>query len=257
MLEVVSVSGFSDFSEDQLQPVSRPAVSARRGGLVHGTKVATTSGWKPVESLTTGDLVRTLDNGFQEVRRTVRERIAVTDGETRPEHLPVLVPSRTAFNGRPVWLMPEQGMAIDQSKLDPAVSDIAVVPARALSGMGAVTSQAPARMFDVTSLIFDHDEVAFIEGGLQAYCSAGRLRPVRKASQRAYHVVNEDQADILVDTIAIRGDMSALANALGALPAPIPQEPVFPIRPPRGMRRPGRPGRPGVPALFLRPEWQT
>lgn len=28
VLEVVSVSGFSDFSEDQLQPVSRPAVSA-------------------------------------------------------------------------------------------------------------------------------------------------------------------------------------------------------------------------------------
>ncbi len=256
MLEVVSVSGYSKQKDRGLRAFSGTAVSVRRGGLLHGTKVATTSGWKPVERLVAGDLVRTLDHGFCELRRASVDRIVVPEDERRAEHLPVLVPSRAAYNGRPVWLMPEQGMALDQGKLGLGVEGISIVPARMLSGVAQLQSRAPAQTFDVTSLFFDDDEVVFIEGGFQAYCPAGRMTGAAGATG-TYQVADAEDADLLIDAVAIKGDISPLANPLGALPAPVPQDPIFPIRPQVGVRRPGRPGRPDVPALFLRPEWQN
>ncbi|WP_367647862.1 Hint domain-containing protein [Ruegeria arenilitoris] len=254
MLEVVSVSGFS---ENNIQTVPGDAVSVRRGGLLHGTKVATTSGWKLAEALVAGDLVRTMDNGFQEVKRVSHDRIAVPAGEVRPDFLPVRVPSRAAYNGRAVWLMPEQGMAVALSSDFNIDAGLAIIPARLLSGHFSFSSRTPAEEFQVTSLFFEQDEVVFIEGGFQAFCSSCRIRSLSGPSRRSYAVLEESEARSLVTSIAEAGELSALANPLGALPAPIPQEPIFPIRPPSGVRRPGRPGRPNVPALFLRPEWQT
>ncbi len=254
MLQVVSVSGFSN------QPISVQSgvgQSARRGGFVHGTKIATTSGWKLVERIAPGDLVRTLDNGFKEVRRVSTDMISIPADESRADYLPVQVPSRAAYNGRAVWLMPEQGMALDHSKLDPSVHGISVVPARLLSGAARLRSRAPAAAFEVSTLFFDHDEVVFVEGGLQAYCTACRFGGQSASGGPTYDVLGDEDAAEWIDIIAFKGDLSALANPLGALPAPIPQEPIFPIRPALGVRRPGRPGRPEALALFLRSEWQT
>jgi len=257
VLEVVSVSGFLDQTGDVDQAFLSESVNARRSGLVDGTKVATTRGWKLVEQLVAGDLVRTLDNGFKEVRRISTNTVTIPAGENRVEYLPVFVPARSAYNGRPVWLMPEQGMALNLGKVDPEISGFSIVPARLLSGAGQLTSQAPGATFEVSSLFFDADEIVFVEGGLQAYCPSGRFTMRNTPGNSGYDVVEDDEAIVLVNSIAKSGDMSALANPLGALPAPIPQETVLPVRPPSGIRRPGRPGRPDVPALFLRSEWQT
>ncbi|EEE37777.1 hypothetical protein RKLH11_1614 [Rhodobacteraceae bacterium KLH11] len=250
----MSVSGYSKRDENGQQVFSEGAVSARRGGLLHGTKIATTIGWKPVERLVAGDLVRTLDHGFQELRRVCVDQIVVPGDERRPDHLPVLVPSRAAYNGRPVWLMPEQGMALDQGKLGVGVDGLRVIPARMLSGVGRLKSDMPAQSFDVTSLFFDRDELVFIEGGFQAYCPSGRMNAISSGN---YEVADAEDADILMEVVAKKGDVSAFANPLGALPAPVPQEPMFPIRPALGVRRPGRPGRPTAPVLYLRSEWQV
>ncbi|SDW61299.1 Hint domain-containing protein [Ruegeria halocynthiae] len=257
MLELVSVSGYSKRDVKGPQAFAGKAASARRGGLLHGTKVSTTGGWKRVERLVAGDLVRTLDHGFQELRRVSVDRIVVPGDERRSEHLPVLVPSRAAYNGRPVWLMPEQGVALDQGKLAVGIEGISVIPARLLSGVGRLKSDTPAQSFDVTSLFFDQDELVFIEGGFQAYCASGRMSAAPVRNRVRYEVADDEHADLLIEAVENRGDISALANPLAALPAPMSQEPIFPIRPSMGIRRPGRPGRPDVPALFLRPEWKS
>ncbi len=257
MFEVVSVTDLSDHARTMDNVLSRNATLSRRGGFVHGTKIATTRGWKPVERVAAGDLVRTLDHGFKEVRRIATDRVSIATGEMRAEYLPVYLPSRAAYNGRPVWLMPEQGVALDISRIEPGTEGVSVIPARMLSGMCRMTSQAPSTTFDVSTLFFDCDEVVFLEGGLQAFCPASRFGSRGSSDQSSYQIAEAQDADHLVDLIAYKGELSALANPLGALPAPIPQEPIFPVRPQLGVRRPGRPGRPNVPALFLRPEWQT
>lgn len=252
VLEVVSIS---DFSENVEHVNTREAVTARRGGFLQGTKVATTSGWKRIERIAVGDLVRTLDHGFKEVRRISTSSVAIPRDERRAEYLPVYIPARTAYNGRPVWLMPEQGVALDAGKVDVVADGCPVLPARMLSGLGRLKSKAPEASFDVTSLFFDEDEVIFVEGGLQAFCPSGRFSMRRTANLNRYQVADDDVASALVDSIARRGDMTALANPLGALPAPVSDNPVIPLRPMRGCRRPGRPGRPPQPTLFLKPEW--
>ncbi len=255
MLKVVSVSSFTD-QPVRVQPrVGARVQTARRGGFVHGTKIASTSGWKKIERIKVGDLIRTLNNGFKEVRRISSDQITISPDESRPENLPVQVPSGAGYNGRPLWLMPEQGVALDQGKLDPTSNGISVIPARLLSGAGRLRSRAPGRTFDVSSLYFDQDQVIFIEGGLQAFCSSGRIGLRSVTDQYHYPVLDDKDAAEWIDKIAISGDLSAMTNPLGALPAPISDEPIFPVRPPKGYRRPGRPGRPPMPTLFLKPEW--
>ncbi|WP_419740035.1 Hint domain-containing protein [Ruegeria sp.] len=79
MLEVVSFSDVSEYHDDADLPVALDAVSSRRGGFLHGTKIATTSGWKLIERIAAGDLVRTLDHGFKEVRRVSTSWVLTSD----------------------------------------------------------------------------------------------------------------------------------------------------------------------------------
>lgn len=248
MLKVQSVIGYSAVPDNARQVGPPVSLNARRGGFVHGTKVATDRGWKPVERLRAGDLVRTLDNGFREVCRVSTNCISVPANENRIENLLVRVPSNTLYNGRSVWLMPEQGVALDNTKLSrgPITLPISmpVVPARVLSETFRLSSGTPASFFDVSSLFFEQDEVIYIEGGLRAYCPAGRFGTRNLPQTASYELVDADQVADLVDMVAHSRDIAVLANSLGALPAPIMQNPIFPARPVRGARRPGRPGRP-------------
>jgi len=248
LLKVESILGFSERPGYQNRGEPSSALNARRGGLVHGTKVATKGGWKLVEELRLGDLVRTVDNGFQKICRISTDCITVAANESKPENMPVRVPSNAAYNGRPVWLMPEQGVALDNTRLDhdpnARTACQPVVSARLLSGMFRITSDTPASYFDVSSLFFDEDEVIYIEGGFRAYCPSGRFSAHSIRTAASYEVVGEQAAADLIYLTGRRGDVGVLANSLGSLPAPIFDHPIVPVRPVRGTRRPGRPGRP-------------
>ena len=248
VLNVQSVLSYDAVPSNQEQDNPSVSMNARRGGFFHGTKIATDNGWKPVERLQAGDLVRTMDNGFRAVSRVATDYISVPANETNSDNLPVRVPSNTLYNGRSVWLMPEQGVALDDTKLrtGPIMLPISmpVVPARVLSGTFRLTSGTPSSFFDVCSLFFDQDEVIYIEGGLRAYCPAGRFGTNSRPENASYRVIEAEKTDELVDLVAHSRDIAVLANSLGSLPAPIMQNPIFPVRPAKGTRRPGRPGRP-------------
>ncbi|WP_367647914.1 MULTISPECIES: Hint domain-containing protein [Ruegeria] len=248
LLKVESVIDFAERSEYQGTAEPQAALNARRGGLVHGTKVATKGGWKLVEELQVGDLIRTLDNGFKAINRIATDCITVPPDETNADSMPVRIPSHAAYNGRPVWLMPEQGVALDNTKLDhdPIALPVSlpVVSARLLSGMFRITSNVPASCFDISTLFFDQDEVIYIEGGFRAFCPSGRFGSRNVPGRASYKVVSAEAAADLIYLTGRRRDIAVLANSLGSLPAPIFDHPIVPTRPARGARRPGRPGRP-------------
>ncbi|MEX0328447.1 MAG: Hint domain-containing protein [Ruegeria sp.] len=255
MLKVVSVSEFPDQVDGAQPGVGANAQAARRRGFIHGTRIATTAGWTPVERIAVGDLVRTLDNGFREVRRLSSDLITIRDDESRAEVLPVQVPAHMSLNGRAIWLMPEQEIALEQSRLDPTNRGRAIIAARLLAGAGRLRSRAPSGPLGVTSLFFDEDEVVLIDGGLQAFCASGRSGSRPASGRKRYRAVTDEETAHWVKKLAGMKDLTSLAKPLGALPALVPDHPIFPIRPPKGQRRPGRPGRPAMPTLFLRPEW--
>ncbi|CUH44278.1 hypothetical protein RUM4293_03176 [Ruegeria atlantica] len=248
VLKVQSVLSYEAVPNHQVQDNPAVSLNARRGGFVHGTKIATDRGWQPVEGLQAGDLIRTMDNGFRAVSRVATDCIAIPASETKAENLPVRVPSNTLYNGDPVWLMPEQGVALDNTKLNrgPITLPISmpVVPARVLSGTFRLSSSAPSLLFEVCSLFFEQDEVIYIAGGLRAFCPAGRFGSNSRPANASYKVVDAERTEDLIDMVAHSRDIAVLANSLGALPAPIMQNPIFPARPVMGARRPGRPGRP-------------
>jgi hypothetical protein len=248
LLKIDRVIDFAERSEYPRSAEPQVALNARRGGLVHGTKVSTKVGWKPVEELQAGDFVRTLDNGFKPISRVASDCITVPPGETSAENMPVRVPANAAYNGRPVWLMPEQGVALDNTKLghDPITLpvNLPIVSARLLSGIFRITSDVPASYFDISTLFFDQDEVIYIEGGFRAYCPAGRFGSSGLSGGASYEVVSGEAAADLIYLTTRRGDVGVLANSLGSVPAPVFDHPIVPVRPVRGARRPGRPGRP-------------
>ncbi|WP_233421903.1 Hint domain-containing protein [Ruegeria profundi] len=249
-MKVESVISFPPRPDARGTAEPQAALNARRGGLVHGTRVSTNGGWKPVEQIQPGDLIRTMDNGFQAVSRVATDCITVPPDETKAENMPIRVPSHMAYNDRPVWLMPEQGVALDNTKLchDPIALPVSlpVVSARLLSGMFRITSDVPASYFDISTLFFEQDEVIYIEGGFRAFCPSGRFGSRTIPGRASYKVVGSEAAAELISLTAKRRDVAVLANSLGSLPAPIFDHAIVPARPVRGARRPGRPGRPVI-----------
>ncbi len=206
-----------------------------------------------------GDLVRTLDQGFQQVLSVNHEEMFLPTEGLLARHLPVHVPANTVYNGRSVWLLPDQNMLVDtRGTGSECESRHAAVPARNLNGFHGMKSHYPGQHLKVATLLFAREEVVFIEGGMLAHCRSisPSLRVGRDKISEKYPVLGGKDATELVNKIAQMGDTSALANQLGVLPAPITQDPVFPLRPVGGVRRPHRPGRPKLLPLFLRSEWQ-
>lgn len=256
---MLELNGVSDSLENDGRAQLVDLAGIRRAGLLHGTRVATNKGWKVIESVVPGDLVRTIDHGFREVQRVSDDDVSMPRGSVSDEFKPIHFPERAAYNTRPIWVLPEQGFAIDQWKIGFDGDALAVIPARMLNGVFGISARVPSLDFQVSSLFFEFDEIIYIEGGLQAFCPSCQVTQRRKASSNTanYFVPEERQALALVERVAVEGEASIIANPLGSLPAPIPQDPILPVRPAGISRRPGRPGRPSIPALFLRSDWQT
>ncbi|WP_171052540.1 Hint domain-containing protein [Ruegeria sediminis] len=227
--------------------VANGSVVTRRSGLLHGTAVLTDRGWRPVEKIVAGDLVRTLDHDFQQVASTEREVLALPDDGLSEENRPVRVPAGSVFNKRPLWLMPEQGMLVDCDAVSEFADDRqAVISARLLKGVCGIASGLPGARLGLATLSFATDEVIYVEGGMMAYCPsmATKRWTSGAANKKGYAVLSGAQAEGVAKQLARLNDATTLASPLGELPTAIPNKPVLPVRPVNVDRRPGRPGRP-------------
>lgn len=128
-----------------------------------GTMILTFDGDIPVEHLQTGDLVMTVDHGFQPLRWVHRtshawDRVA-HDGK------PILIGQGALGEGLPrhdLAVSPQHQILVPVAKHPEG----ALVPAKALTHLPKVHQMQGRRSVTYVHLLFDHHEVIFAEGAM-------------------------------------------------------------------------------------------
>ena len=220
-----------DSAPDDRENAPEGMLITGRAGLVAGTQVATESGWRPVETLCTGDRLLSFDNGMQPLADLQRDRLgAVAAGRPVAALQAVEVPVAALGNDAPFWLMPDQGVLLESDKALEILGDpFAVVPARALVGVNGIRLAAPGGGVSVTTLAFARDEAIYIAGGPLLFCP----RPRRVVGEGAgndmsfFSVQTLQSARYLVRALIEARGFRALSVApdeiAGYLPPPLPR----------------------------------
>jgi len=208
-----------------------PSGTEARGaghGIVAGTLVATSMGWRPVEALTVGDEVMTFDGGLQRVTGMSRARLWNGEAGACPRAMwPIRVPAGLMGNRRDLVLMPEETVVIESDAAEDIYNDpFALMPALALTEMPGVERVCPQNEVEVVSISFEEDQVIFVEGSALIFCPTGAAgEPIGMAALLAdefdaaspYHVLTLRDARMLATCIvAEQAVQDAPTTAMGA-----------------------------------------
>lgn len=134
-------------------------------GLVAGTLLETSSGWRPIEALTVGDCVQTLDGGLARVlhldRRTLRPEV---------ETALLMLPGGQYDACSDLLLLPGQHLLIDTLD-DEAMqgAPFAMIPAQALAGPNVRRHSAP-KAVDIITPLFADEEIVYANTGVLLHC---------------------------------------------------------------------------------------
>ncbi|WP_299691549.1 Hint domain-containing protein [uncultured Tateyamaria sp.] len=180
-------------------------------GLIAGTRIGTSMGWRTVEALAPGDMVLTFDNGLQplvEVRRETYWISDVTMGDTAM----VIVPAGAMGNVADVALLPDQGVLIEsEAACDVHGDPFAVLRAKALEGFRGITRVSPQPQMQVITLVFASDEVVYAEGGILLHCPRATVRLEDFGHAVAsYEVIADTAAAFLVECMAVEARGGAI-----------------------------------------------
>jgi len=140
-------------------------------GLMHGTRVASTAGWRPVEAVAVGDKVLTFDEGMQTVVRVTRTPIW-HDDVACPRHIwPLEVPVGALGNRELILLMPSQSILIESDMAETMFGDpFALIPALALDGVRGICRVPPPSGAEAITLHFEEEQVVFANSGAMFFC---------------------------------------------------------------------------------------
>lgn len=142
-------------------------------GIVAGTHIATSMGWRPVEAIAVGDRVMTFDHGLRPVVAVSRCQI-FAGRTTCPRHLmPLAVPEGALGNSAPMLLLPEQCVLVESDLAEAVFGDpFALIPAAALEGYRGIDRITPHQRIEVIVLQFAEAEVIYANGTGLMHCSA-------------------------------------------------------------------------------------
>ncbi|SMY09940.1 Hint domain-containing protein [Flavimaricola marinus] len=198
-----------------IQPVHTD-LSQTTGGLLVGTKVATSFGWRPVQAIAEGDLVLTFDNGLQRVTRVQTHVLDMPRQTVTESAWPLHVPANALGNLAPLIVMPGQSVLVESDLAEELLGDAFVaIQATQLNGVEGIERVIPAERLTVITLHFEQDEVIFGAGGVLFVCE-GRGDLVQDLHQSApiYPTLPADLARMIVhDGVLPAGSMSELAQA--------------------------------------------
>ncbi|SPH18735.1 hypothetical protein DEA8626_02277 [Defluviimonas aquaemixtae] len=139
-------------------------------GLLVGSLVETTSGWRPVETLKQGMRVATYDGGFRPVVRLGRRRLS-PDGPRKIIH----VPAGTIDNCSALNLLPDQHVFLASQAAEEVLDTAgALLPAGALVGYRGIVARPVAAPVEVLTVRFDEEEVVYVNSGALLHCPTAR-----------------------------------------------------------------------------------
>jgi hypothetical protein len=134
-------------------------------GMLHGTLIATPTGWRPVESLAPGDLALTFDYGLQAVVEVRRSVLWSVEDATPRAAWPVQVPAGAIGNRTDLLLLPEQAVMIEDDAAEEMFGDpFALVAAAVLDGYRGCQRARPQRRVEVATPVFDREQVLYANG---------------------------------------------------------------------------------------------
>lgn len=145
------------------------------GGIVAGTRIATDKGWQPVEAVTVGAQVLTVDAGLQEVIG-VRRALAYAGQDTSGEGpWAARVPVWALRNRDEMLLLPEQTVMMESDTAEEIFGyPFAMIAARALVGYRGIVPVVPSRQVDVITLTFEEDQIIYGNSAALLCCPRGR-----------------------------------------------------------------------------------
>lgn len=204
ILMIDNIAAFLNGEEMSHEKACRPKPVA--SGLLSGTRIATTMGWRPVEALAEGDRVLTFDAGLQQISRV--SRIRLWDGsEGCPTGLwPIQVPPGVLGNRTNMEVLPGQGVMIESDAAEELYGDpFALIPAQAIEEKPGVYRSKPRGELEVIVLQFSSEQVVFSDTGALFFCPS-TLDALDRADALAndhltYRVLSLNEARSLVGYI--------------------------------------------------------
>ncbi|MEP3298934.1 MAG: Hint domain-containing protein [Pseudoruegeria sp.] len=193
----------SQNSSEAVSDMEGESKSVQTSGIVSGTKVASTLGWRPIEAIDVGDDVLTFDGGMQTVLHVVRETLWKGTAVC-PKHLwPLRVPLGALGNQDPMYLLPDQNVLIESDTAEEVLGDpFALMPAQSLEGVSGIRRVRPHQVLEVITLHFERDEIVFANVGALFHCPAFSQKDLLTASGEAqYEPLPLTQACLLSDFI--------------------------------------------------------
>jgi hypothetical protein len=195
----------ADMGAEGRGPGSLPG--GKVSGLVTGTKVATSGGWRAVESISPGDRVLTFDAGMQQVTQVSRGVLWQGD-EACPRHLwPLAVPAGALGNAQAMLILPEQLVVIESEVGEQLYGDsFTLVPAAALEGFRGIARVEPVETTGVVVLYFGTDQMIFGSAGALFFCPSVRSLTLTDSYDEApgeYVILGVEDAEFLIGCIAI------------------------------------------------------
>lgn len=146
-------------------------------GIVAGTRIATSLGWRPVESIVPGDQVMTFDHGMRPVMQVKRAALWAGRGSCPNHMMPLAVPVGALGNSAPMLLLPEQNVLVESDLAESVFGDpFALIPAAALQGYHGIERITPHQKVEIIVLEFAEEEVVYANGTGMIHCAsvAGR-----------------------------------------------------------------------------------
>jgi hypothetical protein len=191
-------------------PQAEKPAKVRRQGLIAGTRVASNIGWRKVEKLAVGDKVLTFDNGMQVIVGIDRQILFANASEV-PDWESVLVfPVGALGNRDEIRLPADLGIMLEsESACDQMGDPYAVVPAQALEGLCGIHRSPPTGQIELITLVFSHEEVIYIDGGLQVHCPCKTAPQPGAAfsSEALYTLLSVEDAHALLGSTDLTAQM--------------------------------------------------